>query len=152
MTRLACSRVFPVDAQTAYRVVMPVPLPTILGTRHWAIPGVREVEQDRPWGQEVGQERVLRFSDGGSATEVLTTLEAPDRFGYRLTDISGPMKSLATSLDGLWTFVPDGRDSTRITWTWDLDPTRPGRVVMPVFTVMWRGMAKRTFDRLGELF
>lgn len=152
VTRVEYSRTFPVDGQTAYDVVMPVPLPTILGKRYLAIPAVREVEQDRPWGQEVGQRRVLRFSDGGSATEVLTVLEAPSHFGYLLTDLHGPMKLLMASVHGRWTFVDAGENAhTQITWSWDICPTRAGRLAMPAFTVMWRGMATRAFDRIGEL-
>ena len=99
---------------------------------------------------------MLRFSDGGSVTEVLTTLEAPTRFGYRLIDVHGPMKALAVTVDGLWTFTTDtgadGQPGTRISWSWDLAPTRAGRFVMPAFALIWRGMAARTFDRIGELF
>ncbi len=151
MTRVEQSRTFPVGLRTAYDVVMPVPLPRILGKRYLAIPAVRAVEQDRPWGQELGQRRVLRFSDGGSATEVLSVLAAPDRFGYRLEDLRGPMKTLAASVDGLWSFEADD-GGTRITWSWDITPTTGGRLAMPAFTRMWRGMAARTFDRIGELF
>lgn len=148
VTRIAYSRTFPGSVRNAYDVVMPVPLEDVLGARHLAIPGVARVEQSRPWGQELGQRRVLHFSDGGSTTEVLTVLEAPDRFGYELADISGPMKLLIGGVDGLWAFEPDGA-GTQVTWSWDIRPTLLGRAVMPVFTRMWPGMAARCFDRLA---
>lgn len=150
MTRVEHSRTFAaVDPATAYDVVVAVPLEDVLGARHLAIPGVARVEQQRPWGEELGQERVLRFTDGGSATEVLSVLEAPQRFGYRLTDLHGPMRLLIAGVDGLWSFAPDGT-GTRITWSWDVRPTLPGRLAMPAFGVMWRGAAARCFDRLAE--
>ena len=108
MTHVEHSRTFPVALETAYDVVVPVPLEEVLGRRHLAIPGVAAVEQSRPWGQELGQRRVLRFSDGGRATEVLTVLEAPHRFGYGLTDLGGPMKLLVAAVDGLWSFETEG--------------------------------------------
>lgn len=150
MTHVEYSRSFAtVPVQAAYDVVLPVPLEEVLGARHLAIPGVARVEQDRPWGQELGQRRTLRFTDGGSATEVLSVLEAPHRFGYRLTGLRGPMKLLIAGVDGLWSFAPDGT-GTRITWSWDVRPTLAGRLAMPVFGVMWRGAAARCFDRIGE--
>lgn len=149
MAHVEYSRTFPVPVATAYDVVMPVPLEEVLGRRYWAIPGVAAVEQSRPWGQELGQRRVLRFSDGGRTTEVLTVLERPARFGYELADVEGPMKLLVTTVDGLWSFEAEG-DATRITWSWEIRPTLPGRLVMPAFAVMWRGAAARCFDALSE--
>ena len=149
VTHVEHSRTFPVTLEAAYAATLPVPLEQILGRRHLAIPAVTRVDQDRPWGEQLGQQRVIHFSDGGSTTEVLTVLEAPHRFGYTLSDVSGPMKLLIGALDGLWSFAPDGA-GTRITWSWEIRPTVPGRLVMPAFAVMWRGMASRCFDRLGE--
>jgi len=143
------SRTFPVTLAAAYAGTLLVPLEKILGRRHLAIPAVTAVEQDRPWGGEVGQQRVIRFSDGGSTTEVLTVLEAPHRFGYALSEVSGPMRLVIGALDGLWSFAPDG-EGTRVTWSWEIRPTMAGRLVMPAFAVMWSGMAARCFDRLGE--
>ncbi len=148
VTHLAYARTFPVPVATAYDVVLPVPLEEVLGRRYLAIPGVAGVEQQRPWGQETGQRRVLRFSDGGRATEVLTVLEPGRRFGYDLVDVAGPMKLLVAGVAGLWTFESDGAGA-RVTWSWDLTPTLPGRLVMPAFGLMWRGMAARCFDALS---
>jgi hypothetical protein len=149
MSHLAYSRSFPVAVDTAYDVVLPVPLEEVLGRRHLAFPGIAAVEQDRPWGEELGQRRALRFSDGGAATEVLTVLERPRRFGYELAELSGPMRLLATTVHGRWDFEPDG-SATRVTWSWEIRPTLPGRLAMPAIAVMWRGMAARCFDALGE--
>ncbi|MDO9456887.1 SRPBCC family protein [Nocardioides sp.] len=149
MTHVEHARTFPVTVEAAYAVVAPVPLEEVLGRRHLAIPGVARVEQSGPWVQEVGQRRTLHFTDGGRTTEVLTVLDAPHRFGYELADVAGPMKLLVAAVDGLWVFVPDG-SGTRITWSWEIRPTLPGRLVMPAFTRMWHGMAARCFDRLGE--
>lgn len=149
MTHVEYSRTFPVPVDEAYAVVVPVPLEEVLGKRHLAIPGVAEVVQEGVWGREVGQRRTLHFTDGGRTTEVLTVLEAPDRFGYELADTTGPMKLLISGVDGLWSFVADGA-GTRITWSWEIRPTLVGRVAMPVFARMWPGMAATCFDHLAD--
>ena len=71
---------------TAYDVVMPVPLEEILGPATWRSPA-SPASSRTGRGARLGQRRTLRFTDGGSATEVLSVLEAPQRFGYRLTEV-----------------------------------------------------------------
>lgn len=151
VTHVEYSRTFSVPVDEAYAVVVPVPLEEVLGTRYLAIPGVAEVVQDGEWGRELGQRRTLHFTDGGRTTEVLTVLEAPDRFGYELADISGPMKLLIGGVEGLWSFAADG-SGTRVTWSWEIRPTLAGRVAMPVFARMWPRMAARCFDQLDDRF
>ncbi len=146
---MSYARTFQVPVESAFARTLPAPLEQLLGRRFLAFPGVTRVEQQRPWGEEVGQRRVLHFSDGGRTVETLTLLEAPRCFGYRLSDVSGPMRLLVAGLDGLWSFEPDDT-GTRVTWSWDINPTTGGRVVMPLFRQMWRGTAARCFDRLGE--
>ena len=152
MTHVEHTRTFPVPVATAWDVVAPVHLPDVLGRRYLAIPGVVRVDQEQAWPGHVGQRRTLHFSDGGRTTEVLTELDPPAAFGYELAEVHGPMKALVAGVDGRWVFRSerDGQ-ATRLTWSWEIRPTLAGRALMPVLVVVWRGMARRCFDRIGEL-
>lgn len=151
-THLTYSRMFPVSLGEAFSVTMTAPLPGFLGDRYLAIPGVTRVIGAQTWGEAgVGQQRTLHFSDGGSARETMTSLVCPRAFGYTLDSIHGPMKALASKVDGVWAFEPVGT-GTRITWTWDVSPTNAAaRLAMPVFGQNWKGAAQRAFDRLETI-
>ena len=55
--------------------------------------------------------------------EELVTLDRPHRFGYELTQITGPMAPLVDRVEGEWRFEPAGT-GTRVTWAWVLHPRR----------------------------
>ncbi len=150
MTHVEYSRSFPSPVEETYDRVLPVPLERILGRRYLAIPAIKGTTQDGVWGREVGQQRTIHFSDGGSTREVLTSLDRPTSFGYSLADTTGPMKALVAGLDGTWAFAPAGT-GTRITWSWDIRPTAAGRLAMPAFARMWQGTARQAFDEIEVL-
>jgi hypothetical protein len=150
--RVAESRTVPLAIEAAYDGTIDVPLPDIFGHRYLAMPPVVRIEdQDGPWGRELGQTRTIRTSDGGALHETLRVLERPQRFGYRIDQIRGPMRPLVRHLDGAWTFEPDGT-GTRITWSWEMTPTSP--LTAPLVRVvgsMWRTYAQRSLANLESV-
>ena len=61
------------------------------------------------------------LTDGGAVTERLTTVERPTAFGYQISEIKGPLKTLVGAVEGEWRFEPAGT-GTRITWSWVIEP------------------------------
>ena len=144
------SRVIPAELQRSFNITLPVPLTDIFSRRYGLLPPVKEVRgQDGVWGQ-VGQSRTVVTTDGGTMREVLTDVDAPHSFDYRLSDISGPLRPLVDTIDGRWEFAPQDA-GTLITWRWTLHPKGVGAVVMPLITPMWRGYARQALELLSEL-
>ena len=148
---LSQSRTYPVDVERAYDVVLPTPLPALFRRRYAAIPPIREVrDQQGPWGT-VGQTRTIRLADGGTLRETLTVVERPRVFGYRITDVTGPMKALVSEVEGRWLFEPAGTGA-QVTWAWTVHPRGTlGGLAMPVFARMWRGYARQALEELEPI-
>lgn len=142
------SRAFPVSVEHAFAVVLPTPLPEIFHRRYGAIPAIREVrDQQGTWGT-VGQTRTIVLADGGTMREELTRVERSHQFGYRITNITGPMKLLGASLEGLWAFDPVGT-GVGITWSWELEPASSAAgLAMPVFARLWHGYARQAMEEI----
>ncbi len=144
------SRVVPVEIDKAFHGTLPVPLPEIFGHWYGPISPIKEVrEQTGDW-DAAGQSRTLILV-GGSLRENLTSVDPPRSFGYRLTDVKGPMALLVGSVTGAWIFTPaDG--GTQITWRWTIFPksalVAPG---LPLFGVLWKGYARRVLRDLSEV-
>jgi hypothetical protein len=145
---LSSSRTYPVPVERAFDVVLTTPLPELFSRRYAALPPIREVrDQDGAWGT-VGQTRTIVLADRGTMRETLTAVERPGSFSYRISDISGPMKPLASSVEGTWTLDPAGT-GVRITWAWRVHPSSAAAgLLMPAFGRMWQGYARQA---LGEL-
>lgn len=151
---MSCSRTYPVAVEDAFDRVLAVPLEQIFNRRYGPIPPVTGTEladgTTGPWGQ-AGQVRTVRMSDGGTMHEMLTSVDRPHTFGYTLAEVTGPMKPLAATIDGVWAFDPAGT-GVRITWTWTVHPASAVSArLLPVFARVWRGFARRSFDRIEEL-
>lgn len=143
------SRTYPVARDDAFARMLPMPLEQIFDHRFGPIPPIVRVEQDGEWGT-VGQIRTIHTGDGGEMREELTSLDAPERFGYLLTPRGGPMKPLIDRVEGEWRFDPIGT-GCRITWTWTLHPrSAAGGAALPVFRRFWLGYARRALDRLED--
>ena len=149
-TVMEASRVVAVHHDEAMQRFIPVPLTDIFDHRHLALPAIKRVDGPDGRFEQVGQSRTIHLADGGSMVETLTLVSAPNEFGYRISQVRGPLKPLAKEIRGLWTFEPVGA-ATRITWRWEVDPAWLGRPVMPVFTRMWRGYAAKALERLSEV-
>ena len=148
---LSHDRTFPVEVERAFDEVLPLDLVVLFDRRHLAIPQVRQVrDQTGTWGTP-GQTRTIALADGGTMRETLDEVVRPERFGYRIGDVTGPMRPLISALDGEWRFEPAGT-GVRITWAWTVHPAgRLGTAAMPVFGRMWQGYARQAFDNLERL-
>lgn len=149
--RLEQSRAYPVDVERAWGVVLPTPLEQIFNRRYAAIPPVKGVRgQEGDWGR-VGQTRTILLADGGTMREELTAVVDRKEFGYRITEVTGPMRALVSSVEGRWSFEPAGT-GVRVTWSWTVHPvSSPARLAMPVFGRLWRGYARRALERIETL-
>ena len=143
------SRTVPLTREEAFDRVLPLPLEELFVRRYGPIPAIKETRQEGTWGT-VGQTRTIVLADPGTMQERLEVVQRPDRFGYTLDGVTGPMRLLAERVEGRWAFEADG-DGTRITWSWELHPTSVGRLVMPVFARIWHGYARQSLGRLEEL-
>jgi hypothetical protein len=143
------SRAIPAEPQRTFEGALTIPLAQLFRRRYLLLPPIKEVRgQAGVWGQ-VGQSRTIVTTDGGTMREVLTDVEPPHSFGYRLSEITGPLRPLVDSVDGQWSFVPHGT-GTLVTWRWVLQPTSVGAYVMPPITSMWRGYARQALELLSE--
>jgi hypothetical protein len=144
------SRAIPVEVQQAFDGTLSIPLPTIFCRRYALLPPIKQVRgQIGSWGQ-VGQVRTVVTSDGGTMREVMTDVDAPHSFSYRLTDITGPMRPLVDSIEGRWEFTSKGT-GTLITWRWTLHPRGLGAPFMPLVIKMWLSYAKQALGQLSDL-
>lgn len=148
MTR---SRTYPVSVGDAFDHTLALPLEQLFDKRYGPIPPVTQTAGDEPWG-EPGQVRVVTTADGATMREELLSVERPDVFTYRLSDVQGPMRRLIDTIDGAWRFEAVGSGS-RITWSWVVHPTTSplARLAMPVLTRLWQGYARQGLDRLEAL-
>ena len=148
---LARSRTFPAGVKRAFEELLPYELPRLFARRYAAIPPIKEVRgQDGAWSTP-GQTRTVLLSGGGSMREELLEVRSPGRFGYRLDQITGPMKPLVRSVDGAWEFERAGT-GVRITWRWTVHPRgRLGALAMPAFARMWQGYARQALDNVEQL-
>lgn len=148
--RLASSRTYPAGVARSFDTTLALPLPYLFAHRYAAIPPVQLVRDEESWG-DVGCTRTIALADGSTARETLTEVDRPHLFGYRLTDLTGRMSLLVSSVDGRFAFEPAGT-GVRITWSWTVHPRgRVGTAAMPLFGRMWNGYARITLARLEDV-
>lgn len=139
----------PVAPAQAFVAAMEIPLPTLLPRRYGPFPPIKTVRGQTEWAQS-GDSRTIVPAGGGSMRETLTDVQAPTSFGYRISEIAGPMALLVDHIDGLWTFSPQG-GGTRVTWGWTLHPksvlTAP---VVAVLGALWNGYARGALESLSD--
>lgn len=144
------SRTIPVSVEEAFDRVLSVPLPTLFSRRFGPLPPVREVRGPDAW-DAAGLVRTVVTADGGTMREELTAVDRPSSFRYVLSDLTGPMKPLATSVDGEWSFTPAGT-GVRVTWTWTVHPaSRPAALALPALGRLWRGYARQALEEVERL-
>lgn len=146
---VAQSRAIPVTVEDAFSPTLSIPLPLICSNWYGPIPPIKEVrEQTGDW-DAAGQTRMLTMVGGGSLQEELTSVDPPRSFGYRLSDIKGPMAALVGSVDGKWSFEPAGT-GTRVTWQWTIHPkSAVSAPLLPAFGKIWKGYARGVLENLS---
>ncbi|WP_068269263.1 SRPBCC family protein [Aldersonia kunmingensis] len=143
------SRAISLPLADAYHGTIVFPLPELFRHRSGPIPPIKEIrDQDGEWGT-VGQTRTILLQGGGSVREELTSVDAPNSFGYRLAEVKGPMSLLFTAVDGLWSFAPDGT-GTNVSWQWTVHPRAavPGFVIS-AFAHYWHDFAGKSLAELS---
>jgi hypothetical protein len=144
---VAQSGAMPVAPKDAFDAVFWMDVPTVFRRWYGPFPPIKAVTGD--WGS-VGQARTLKLVGGASMREELVHADAPNSFGYALTEIKGPLATLVKRVEGEWAFAPSGNGTTA-TWQWTLHPrsafTAP---MLPVFARLWRGYARQSLDELSK--
>jgi hypothetical protein len=137
------SLVIPVPAPEAFHRTLPAPLPEIFKRWHGPFPPVKEVREQTGAWDAVGQTRTVVLAGGGSTREELTRVDPPQAFGYRLTEITGPMALVVDHVLGEWIFTP-AAGGTEVTWRWDIHSKSPlTSWLLPLFGRMWKGYAQQ---------
>jgi hypothetical protein len=133
--------------EAAFDIIAPIDLSSIFD-RWLFIPGVTGVEdQSGPWN-EPGQTRTVLLSDGTRAHEVLTQVDRPAGFAYRVGPFPKPLGLLAENAIGEWTFTADDSGQTGIIWTYRFQPASGrGWLVRLVIAPMWRRYAQRGLEK-----
>jgi hypothetical protein len=142
------SLVVPVAVDEAFGRTLPVPLPTLFHRWYGPFPPIKEVREQTGAWDAPGQTRIVRLAGGASMREELSSVDPPRSFGYRLSEVTGPMALLVDHVLGEWIFTP-AAGGTEITWRWDLYPRSPLTAwALPLLGRMWKGYARRA---LGDL-
>lgn len=148
--RFERSRTYPVAVETAFDVVLGLPLNQLFNHRFGPIPAIKEARLHSDDFASVGASRTIVLNDGGTMREELTDIDRPRLFRYRITELTGPTKLLVDSVEGAWSFAPAG-SGVRVSWTWDVAPkSNTSAKVLPVFGRFWSGYARRALEVLED--
>jgi hypothetical protein len=144
------SRAIPVSVETAFERTLPMPLPTLFSRWYGPISPVKAVRDQAAEWAVAGQTRTVVQVGGGSMREELTSVDAPQAFGYTLSGVTGPLSPLVDHIDGQWRFAPAGT-GTAVTWRWTVHPkTAVAALAMPAFAALWRGFARQALEQLSD--
>ncbi len=143
------SRVVQASVERTFYGTLPIPLPVLFRRRYGPLPPIKQVREQTGAWDKPGQTRTVVLSGGGSMREELTRVDPPRSFGYRLTDLKGPLAPLVDWIDGEWLFT-DGAAGTKVTWRWSLHPKSAlAAPLLPVFGTLWQGYARRALEQLS---
>jgi hypothetical protein len=143
------SRAIPVSVEDAFERTLPISLPVICAQWYGIIPPIKEVRDQKGGWDAAGQTRVLLMVGGGRVQENLTSVDPPRSFEYTLSDITGPLAALVSSVDGRWSFAPVGT-GTKVSWQWTLHPKSSATAaLLPLFGKMWQGYARVGLEKLS---
>ncbi|MCX2933018.1 SRPBCC family protein [Mycobacterium sp. CVI_P3] len=144
------SRAIPVTVSDAFAKTLPMPLPALFNRWYGPIPPIKAVHDQTGDWSTVGETRTIALAGGGGMRETLTRVDAPDAFGYTLSDVRGAMAPLIDHIEGRWEFSPHGT-GTKVTWRWTLYPKSAlSAPALPVFARIWRGYAKQALETLSD--
>jgi len=143
--------VTPVAVRDAFDRTLPIPLPTLFRRWYGPFPPIREVREQTGGWDAAGQTRVVHLAGGASMREELTSVDPPRSFGYRLSEVTGPMALLVDHILGEWIFTP-ASGGTAITWRWDIHPRSALTAwALPLLGTLWKGYARRALRQLSAV-
>ena len=127
-----------------FETIVPIDVPTIM-PGYGPLPAATGVENQTGNWNAVGQTRTVRLADSTTAREEITLYEAPNRFGYKVSDWSGAMKFLARHAKSEWSFREIAPNQTRITWRYAFAPRSIWTtwLLLAVVQLLWRGAMKQ---------
>jgi hypothetical protein len=145
------SLVAPVAVEDAFGRTLPMPLPTLFNRWYGPFPPIKKVREQTGSWDAAGQSRIVHLAGGASMREELTSVDPPRSFGYRLSEVTGPMALLVDHVLGEWIFSPAAA-GTEITWRWDIHPKSPLTAwALPLLGRLWKGYARRALHNLSAL-
>lgn len=150
--RVEQSRSLPVTPEQAFRKIIEMDVPTMFRRRYGPIPPIVGVSgQDADdWRGTVGQTRVLELGAWGSIRETVFSVDEPHAWVYRISDFTGPLAALLTTIEAAFLFAPAGT-GTRITWKYNMIPrSRLAASALPAFGWFWRGYARQMLEELSN--
>lgn len=144
------SRAIPIVPDSAFNGTVPLPLAQLFRRWYGPIPPIKGTRDQTGDWNAVGQARTVLLTGGGSMREVLTSYDAPRKFGYTFSDVKGPLAPLAARIEGEWLFEPVGT-GTNVTWRWTVHP-RSGlsALALPIFGRLWKGYARQSLEDLSN--
>ncbi len=147
---LARSRSYPFPTAPAFDFTIGVPLPALFSRWYGPLPPISSVDGPERW-DSAGLQRTIRRADGGTMREELLIVERGVQFTYRLSDITGALRWLASSVEGAWRFEPVGT-GTRIEWSWIIHPASDtAGKALPALRPLWQGYARQALEQLEQL-
>lgn len=143
--------VAPVAVADAFHRTLPIALPTLFHRWYGPFPPIKGVREQTGAWDAAGQTRIVHLAGGARMREELTSVDPPRSFGYRLSEITGPMALLVDHILGEWVFAP-APGGTEITWRWDIRPRSALTArALPVLGGLWKGYARRALRHLSAL-
>ena len=104
-----------------------------------------------PWGVP-GSHRILHFTDGNSAREVVTAGDAPGYFAYVVTEFTNPLiRRLVREVREQWWFTDEGA-GTHAKWAVAFEAKSILAVppLLPMVKIFWRRAMKATMKNIKE--
>ncbi|RAU93914.1 SRPBCC family protein [Mycobacterium colombiense] len=141
----------PVAVADAFHRTLPIALPALFHRWYGPFPPIKEVREQTGAWDAAGQTRIVHLAGGARMREELTSVDPPRSFGYRLSEITGPMALLVDHILGEWVFAPAAA-GTEITWRWDIRPRSALTAwALPMLGGLWKGYARGALRHLSAL-
>ena len=130
--------------EKAFEIIAPIDVPSIM-PGYGVLPAVVGVENQTGDWDATGQTRTIRLADNTTVREEMTRYEAPNAFGYKVSEWSGALQFLPREAKGEWKFSEISPAQTKIEWNYTFAPRSlwTAWLLLPIVQLMWRGAMKR---------
>ncbi|HEU4798112.1 MAG TPA: SRPBCC family protein [bacterium] len=136
-----------ITAQQAavFKHIVPIDLASIF-TGYGPLPSVAGTQNQTGAWDAAGQTRTVTFSDGSSASELLTKYEYPRYFSYTVSGFTGALRLLTTSANGEWWFDTNpSSGATSIKWRYAFNARSvfAAPILWLITNILWRGYMRK---------